>query len=478
MIRWPIIILLIFSFNSYAKYSKAIKYYKSNHKNKNILIAQELIKSKYYFSATYFLKQHLVESNQYSKELENMMEMVALKTGPLSFSNLHDSYLLKFNSHSLKFIHGLKSFRYKRYQSAINSLIKIPLDHRLAPESVFILGSSYQMKEQFDKARIYYKQCITLAEKNEDEAEHKKLKQYFGIIKESCIIHQARMEYRKGNYKRSLKIYDLIPKTSFRWPYILIEKAWVHYMLDDYNRSLGTLVTYKSPLLTSYFFPEAEYLTALNYFKLCLWGDSNQVIEHYYTTYKPRSEELKKFLISHKSSHTYFLKILLSPIKDWENMSPYMRNLMTQVRKKIKFNLELINFKKVQNEMKYLVQRSKKKKDPLTTLLISEVKKMQSWRTKHLNHYIKKQMFSFINEIHRYSYEQFNIRLEIMALKRELVYDNKKLISNRSRGSLDNVTRTQKQHFYDFMGEFWADELGDYSFGLKSNCKKVKNKNK
>jgi hypothetical protein len=128
--------------------------------------------------------------------------------------------------------------------------------------------------------------------------------------------------------------------------------------------------------------------------------------------------------------------------------------------------------------MKYLVQRSKKKKDPLTTLLISEVKKMQSWRTKHLNHYIKKQMFSFINEIHRYSYEQFNIRLEIMALKRELVYDNKKLISNRSRGSLDNVTRTQKQHFYDFMGEFWADELGDYSFGLKSNCKKVKNKNK
>lgn len=473
-----ILILLLLCINVQAKYGRAINLYKSNKKNKNILIAQELIKSKYFFSATHFLKLHLIESNEYSKELENMMETVALKTGPLSFSNLNDDILLKFNSHSLRFIHGLKSFRYKRYESAINSLLKVPLDHRLAPESVFILGSAYQMKEQFNKASLQYKQCIALAEKNENEAEHKKLKQYFAIIKESCIIHQARMEYRKANYKKSLKIYDQIPKTSFRWPYILIEKAWVHYMLNDYNRSLGTLVTYKSPLLSSYFFPESEYLTSLNYFRLCLWSDSNQVIEHYYTTYKPRSEELKKFLIQHKSSDTYFLKILLSPIKDWENMSPYLRNLMTQVRKKIKFNLELINFKKVQNEMKYLKKMYKKRKDPLTRMLISEVKKMQSWRTKHLNHYIKKQMFSFINDIHRFSYEQFNIRLEIMALKRELVYDNKKLISNRSRGSLDNVTRTQKQHFYDFKGSFWADELGDYSFGLKSNCKKVKNKKK
>ena len=149
-----ILILLLLCINVKAKYGSAIKLYKSNKKNKNILIAQELIKSKYFFSATHFLKLHLIESDEYSKELENMMETVALKTGPLSFSNLNDEILLKFNSHSLRFIHGLKSFRYKRYNSAINSLLKVPLEHRLAPESVFILGSAYQMKEQFDKASL------------------------------------------------------------------------------------------------------------------------------------------------------------------------------------------------------------------------------------------------------------------------------------------------------------------------------------
>jgi hypothetical protein len=74
------------------------------------------------------------------------------------------------------------------------------------------------------------------------------------------------------------------------------------------------------------------------------------------------------------------------------------------------------------------------------------------------------------------SYEMFNIKLEIMSKKRDLVYSSKKLISDRGRGSFDNVKRSSEQHFWTFDGAFWADELGEYSFGLKSNCETVENK--
>jgi len=70
----------------------------------------------------------------------------------------------------------------------------------------------------------------------------------------------------------------------------------------------------------------------------------------------------------------------------------------------------------------------------------------------------------------------FNIKLEISSLKRDLVYSNKELVSDRSRGSLENVKRTDRQHFFTFNGEFWGDELGEYSFGLKSNCQRVRKK--
>jgi hypothetical protein len=67
----------------------------------------------------------------------------------------------------------------------------------------------------------------------------------------------------------------------------------------------------------------------------------------------------------------------------------------------------------------------------------------------------------------------FNVKLEVISKKKDLVYSNKKLISNRARGSYENVQRDSKEFFFSFNGAFWADELGDYSFGLKSNCKKV-----
>jgi hypothetical protein len=43
--------------------------------------------------------------------------------------------------------------------------------------------------------------------------------------------------------------------------------------------------------------------------------------------------------------------------------------------------------------------------------------------------------------------------------------------SGRARGDVAYLRRTDKQYFWTFNGEFWADELGDYVFSLKSECK-------
>ena len=268
-----------------------------------------------------------------------------------------------------------------------------------------------------------------------------------------------------------MELYNLIPKVSYQWPFMLIEKAWTAYQLEDFNRSLGIIVTYKSPLLSSYFFPETEVLKSLSYFKLCLYRDSLKTIEQYYKVYKTRSEALKALLIDHKHSNTYFLKMMFAPIHVVEKLNPYIRNLMTQIRKKIKFSIDLVAYKRVQNELKNLQKLHSGK---LSDILQDELKETLRIRTTHLNHFIKKKMFDFINDIHRFSYEMFNIKIEILAKKRDLVWKNKMLIADRSRGSHKNISRKAQEHFYDFKGEFWADELGDYSFGLKSNCELIR----
>jgi tetratricopeptide (TPR) repeat protein len=469
-----LITLLLFTLSlpSLALVKKAEKYYlKSKSRNKNAYIAQELYKSRYYFSAVVFAKEHLIEGKTFSKEFENLLEELVLKTGTMSFYGLNEKVLSRYPSPSLHFIRGLRLFNYKKYKSAIRALKKVPDNHRFSPEALFMLGSAQNLVHDFDAAQVSYIQCTKKAGNLENQAKNKKLKRYFSIVRESCIIHQARLLFKQRQYEASLKAYDDIPKTSYRWPYILLEKAWAAYHLGNYNRTLGILVTYRSPLMTSYFFPEAEVLSSLAYFKLCLWDDSLQLIDQYYNVYRPHSDALKNILVANKSSHTYFLKMLTRPIKEMESLNPFVRNLMTQVRKRVKFSLDLVNYKKAKNELKYV---RKLKASPFTHKLKAAILGGVAWRTKHLNHYIKRQMFSFINDMHRFSYEMFNIKLEVMSLRRDLVYNNRELISTRSRGSHKNISRTSNEHFFVFTGEFWGDELGEYSFGLKSNCKRVK----
>lgn len=474
--KMKVLVLMTFLFStpSFGNVTKADKIYNSkSFKGKNQAIAQELAKSKYYFSSAIFAKEFLVEGKKITPKFEKLLENLILKTGTMTFMNLKMEVFRKHDSTSLNFIAGIKLFWAKRYKQSIKFLKNFPTDHRFTPEAKFILASAYNILDRDEEAFVEYDLCIEKSEHFENQSKNKKLGRYFGILRESCHIHKARILFKQRKYEPSMKAFEEIPKTSYRWPYLLLEKAWSNYYLGDYNRSLGLLVTYKSPLLKSYFMPEAEVLNALSYFRLCLWQDSLQVIDQYYKVYKPQSVALKKLLVKEKKSHSFFLRMMMQPIKEQEGQNPYIRNLMTQIRKKIKFSLDLVNYKKIQNELKFL---KKRKNTKFISVLREGITGALGWRTKHLNHYIKRQMFSFINSIHRYSYEMFNIKLEIMALKRDLVYDNKTLISSRSRGSSKNIKRRSDQHFYKFNGEFFADELGDYSFGLKSNCEKVKTK--
>ena len=65
----------------------------------------------------------------------------------------------------------------------------------------------------------------------------------------------------------------------------------------------------------------------------------------------------------------------------------------------------------------------------------------------------------------------FNLKLEVLSKQRDLVYKSKDLTANRSRGDVKNIDKDKFQEFWTFQNAFWADELGEYTFALESNCK-------
>ena len=167
---------------------------------------------------------------------------------------------------------------------------------------------------------------------------------------------------------------------------------------------------------------------------------------------------------------TYFLDLYYADPKTRENLNPFIRNLITQTRKQVKFNLDLSSLKAAKDELT-LIKRLKNK-NIFTVQLEDNINTTIKFISAKINYYIKKEIFVFINEIHKHSFSMFNLKLELLSKKRDDIYNAKPdQEKDRNRGSETNIKRKTDQYFFDFNGSFWADELGDYSFGLQSQCK-------
>ncbi len=422
--------------------------------------ANSLYKSKNYFTALDKIAT-LYKYQTPDQNVQHFIERIVKHTGTHYFNTYKDLELRKMNIPTTDLVMAKRNLYLKKYKYALKRLKRMPKGHRLFAESKLVTGTIYNFKKDYKNAEKAWRKCSEAGLKKEKVHEGK-AKRYFAVIKETCIINIARMEYKRGNFERAIRLYEDIPKASFKWPYILIEKAWAYYYLGDYNRSLGILMTYSSPLLESYFMPEAEVLKALNYHKLCLYDDALTVINHYYTVSAPQSKKLKKVIRSQKGS-LYFYKLMFTPITETEKSSRFLRNLITQVSKRVKYNLDLNTLYALNTELMRGDEKSNSKR----------ILNMKTDLEEQINHYVKVSMYRFVNEIHTLSAEMFNIKLEILSSKRTLIYGNKKLAKEK-RGSKDNIKRKEYQEFWTFNNAFWADELGDYSFGLESKCKETK----
>jgi hypothetical protein len=398
------------------------------------------------------------------QNVQHYIEKLASSTGTYYFNTYSDLELRKMNIPTTDLIMAKRNLYLKKFNSVHKRLKRMPKGNRLYPESLLVKGTAYHLAQDFDRAIKTYKKCSDVAygwEKRIEDEEKNKQMRYFAVLKETCTINIARIYYKQQNYKLAIKHYEEIPKTSFKWPYTLLEKAWANYNIGNYNRSLGILMTYNSPLLESYFMPEAEVLKALNYYKLCLYEDALAVVDKYYNTYSPRSSALKSVIKKQGSKKLYFFEMMFSSIKDQEKENKYLRNMITQMTKRIKYNLDLNSYFTMNAE---IYRANKSANLPLLV-------KMQKDLKEQINHYVKVSMYKFINEIHSLSSEMFNLKLEILSRKRELAYKNKTFNKDRSRGDFKNIKQESNEDFWTFKNAFWADELGDYSFALTSTCK-------
>lgn len=369
---------------------------------------------------------------------------------------------------------------------AILHLSQVPQQSPLWPYALQMRGSAHAISGGLRLAISDFKECIETARqlvgaKGQDPEKVRLTEREADDLKSRCQAGVARTLYQADRFDEAERAYDQIPKASIVWPDILFEQAWNGFARQEYNRTLGKLVSYKSPALSFVYNSEVDVLRAHTYLMLCLYADANQAIHDFNKTFTPLGNEVKAFVESHDSRLESFFEegkrtlqgSLYSPRSIDRMMNrfiraPYFRSLVDDERE-IGLEREAIRtFAARQAEW-----------DPSSGLpaFLDEVLRFRLRTTRALGGaFVKNSLMDYhatlLSDFEKMSY----IKLEMLKVAKEDLLEKMNQLrrgaGGRDRGN-QMPARRPYQYYWTFNGEFWDDELGDYIFNLESECKRA-----
>jgi hypothetical protein len=427
----------------------------------------ELVNGGYYFSTVPWMKDYIVRSDrQLDSEMEQVLDTMLYHTGVKPFESLPENILKRSRSGNIRYVLAKRLFAKGSYREALNELSGISSDHSAYPFISNLKGTIYAAMNSHSDAETQFQDCIRTSEKRIGKVESLTQKEQLETNKDYCVAGIARVQFARGEHKKSESSYLDIPKDSFVWPEILFEEAWTSYYTKNYNRTLGKLVSYKAPVFDFIFKPEVEVLKALSYMKMCLYDDSKRTVDEFYSENLNQSRELRTFLISRGKDYRYYYNLMA----DHEAGKSAPLQIANHILKSIRKDAAYIEMKSaLTSAVTEYSALKKRSSSTMNNALARNVRTLGDEYRTTLGAYVRAGFVSKYAELYSAFQDMSYIKLEALAQRKERLYQSDE-VPGKKRGDVKYIDRNDKQYFWTFNGEFWADELGDYVFALRSEC--------
>lgn len=426
----------------------------------------ELVNSGHYYSVVPWIKDYIVKNNKsLDSELEEALDTVLYHTGVKPFESLPENILSRSRSGNIKYILAKRLLKKGDYNQALKEISNVSADHTAYPFIAHLKGTLYSHLNKSEEAENSFKECVSYSNKRMNKGTNTQ-KDQLVVNRDYCIAGLARVQFAAKDYKKADLTYLDIPKESFVWPEILFEEAWNSYYQRNYNRTLGKLISYKAPVFDFIFKPETEVLKALSYMKMCLYDDANKTVDDFYNELLKPSRELRQFLLARKNDYRFYYNLMAEHEENKVSHQPLIDHVLKSIRRDgayLEMKGALLASLGEYNELR------KKAKTEMRDALIKNVRTLAEEYRTTLGAYIRAGMVNKYAELYNAFQGMSYIKLEVLAQRKERLYQTD-TIPGKKRGDVKYIERNDKQYFWTFNGEFWADELGDYVFALRSEC--------
>lgn len=428
----------------------------------------ELVDDGYYFSVVPWMKDYLVKHDgRLDSGMERAFDKMINHTGVKIFDSLPDRVLDRARSPNIRYIVAKRMMKKGKWREALSEIKGIDGDHPSYPFIAHMQAVIYSNLNDNDAAASAFKDCSRVSDRMIGKLSTNLQKEQMAANRDYCIAGLARTQFAQHDYKKAELTYLDVSKDSFVWPEILFEEAWNSYYEKNYNRTLGKLVSYKAPVFDFIFKPEVEVLKSMTYLKMCLYDDAKRTADEFYDGLLQSSKDLRSFIMNRGKNYGYYFGLMA----DFEAKRPGQSDLIDHILRSISKDAAFLEMKGGLAGAIHELSKVKRMPDNRTSNSLERNLQtvIDEYRTV-IGAYVRAGMVSKYSELYSAFQSMSYIKLEVLALRKERLYQTELNSTSGKRGDVKYIERNDKQYFWNFNGEFWADELGDYVFALRSEC--------
>ncbi len=415
-------------------------------------------RNKLYYSSYLFLKKSVerdlvIKRKKVFKVLDTIHPSVYI----------HDDELDKFiNKRSqLDYAVGLRRFFLNDFVTATKKLRSVPKNSSMYVEANYLLGLINIRNRKIKSAKKHFYRCIKFSKYKKKT--RIKPQSYILSFRNRCIQQLGRLEYTEKDYKTALKVYNFVKKEDYLWPRFLMDKSWAYYMNGENERALGSVISFKAPLLSRFMIPEANYLRALVYYDMCYYEKSEQIYNEFNeVTWKYRNT-------AKTASRNILLKLLISKKEPINEREKFLYYYLKGYKKDIRY----LTFKESRRQIRLEIKKlSRIRSLKQARVFLDTLYGYSSIIKEDFQDFLKNLSTDYYEQIKgmRSAFVKLNLMISLKKRKKIMKENSDKFEDDFFEQSLSNIADIEEKFIWDFRGGFWADELGDYAVALKNRC--------
>ncbi len=258
----------------------------------------------------------------------------------------------------------------------------------------------------------------------------------------------ARVLYEQGEFMDAYRLYREIEAPEHTLADVILEEAWAKFRERDYKKSMGLLVAFTAPSFQQLFKPEQYLLKTLIYMQYCHYGAAQGALRAFQQRYGD----------------------VLAGIRQRENLTdnPQANRILRglpPVQRVDGYLKELAGEKTTLEELE-LSEAFRDYVRPIYVLKTAEVERRREKVWDREVERLKRILFDYQEQANLLAYETGMHQYK----KVKEMYYSASLEGEEETVKDVGLPKFSKHTYFTFEGEYWSDELDDYTFFIEDYC--------